>query len=227
MSAGHGLGEQRLVGPQTARSAAAYLSYSRLFPDLEELGRRYGRGVLVDLGCGNQPFLSYFQPYITHYIGLDPDRSNRNLDLVADSLQLPIADQAADTILCTQVLEHVPRPWQLFQEAARILRPGGHLILTAPMYWPLHEVPYDYFRYTPYGLRALTEQVGLEVKELRQEGGAWLNWGQCTALLLRHLRQPLLRTLLTSLVNRASDLLDRRFPIAEDTNNLALVARKL
>jgi SAM-dependent methyltransferase len=77
-----------------------------------------------------------------------------------------------DTVLLSDVLEHVPEPVSLLLEVARILSPGGRLILNVPfMYW-LHEVPNDYFRYTEYGLTALAKRAGFEVLLLEPYGGA-------------------------------------------------------
>jgi SAM-dependent methyltransferase len=69
------------------------------------------------------------------------------------------------------VLEHVPDPRGVLDSIAQVLRPGGVLILTAPHLSRLHEEPHDYYRYTGYGLRALSVAVGLEVVAISQHAG--------------------------------------------------------
>ena len=69
---------------------------------------------------------------------------------------LPFDAGSFDTVLCTEVLEHVAEPFRAVNEIARVLRPAGHVILTVPLYFPLHEeAGMNFFRYTPYGLRHL------------------------------------------------------------------------
>jgi SAM-dependent methyltransferase len=129
---------------------------------------RFGRGRLLDVGCGEKPF-KRFGRSVDEWIGLDvPDNPVADVHGYAD--QLPFADASFDTVLCTQVLEHVPDPAAVLHEFRRVLRDGGHVIVTAPQYWPLHEEPHDYYRYTPYGLRHLFEHAGLENVMMRSRG---------------------------------------------------------
>ena len=76
-------------------------------------------------------------------------------------------------MLSIQVIEHTPRPQALMSEMARVLRPGGLLILSAPFSGRLHEEPYDFFRYTPHGLRSMCDEAGLEVTEVHGQGNIW------------------------------------------------------
>jgi SAM-dependent methyltransferase len=84
-------------------------------------------------------------------------------------------------VLCTQVLEHTPSPARLLAECARVLRPGGVLILTAPFSFRVHSEPHDYFRYTKYGLDSLIGSQGLAVRILEARGGFWWVVGQKVA----------------------------------------------
>ncbi len=150
--------------------------------------RPYARGVLLDVGCGQRRHEGIFLPVVERYIGLDyPPVSSavwaaaggaRGVDIGADGQYLPIADAAVDTVLCTQVLEHVAEPAQLMRELARVLKPGGHAIITAPQEWGVHQEPYDFYRYTRYGLTHLAEQAGLRVLFVRARGGFWAMMGQ-------------------------------------------------
>lgn len=125
--------------------------------------------VLIDIGCGNKPYESLFPKW--YYIGLNPSVVDASPDVIGDAMNLPFANQQADAVLCTQVLEHVPRPWELMSECYRVIKPGGYLILSAPFYWPLHEEPWDFFRYTKHGLRSLSVEAGFEVRTLMADGG--------------------------------------------------------
>jgi SAM-dependent methyltransferase len=77
--------------------------------------------------------------------------------------ELPVPDQAYDLVLSGQVMEHVRRIWRWMAELARVCRPGGHVITISPVSWPFHEVPFDCWRAYPEGMRALSEEAGLEV----------------------------------------------------------------
>lgn len=66
------------------------------------------------------------------------------IDLVSDITDIPAPDAAFDAILCTEVLEHVPDPTKALDEFARLLGPGGKLILTAPFASLVHMAPYHY-----------------------------------------------------------------------------------
>ncbi len=136
----------------------------------------YARGRLLDLGCGDQPYRSVFK-HVDRYIGLDTP-SNGKVHVYGDGMKLPFRNGVFDTVLCNEVLEHVPEPAQLMAEVARVLRPGGILLLTAPQTWGLHLEPRDFYRYTKYGLRYLAEKSGLEVVELAPTCGLWATLAQ-------------------------------------------------
>ena len=141
----------------------------------------HARGRLLDIGCGSQRYQTLFA-YVDRYIGIDlpsnPASSSRSLSAFANGLSLPFAGGSFDTILCTEVLEHVPVPLSLMREIARVLRTGGYLILTTPQTWGLHEAPHDYYRYTEFGLRYLAERSGLTVESVRPTCGIWTTVGQ-------------------------------------------------
>ena len=149
--------------------------------------RSHATGVLLDVGCGGKPYHDLFEDRVTAHVGLDYPPTHLAVEDVAheavadvygDGARLPIRSGAVDTVLCTQTLEHVPEPWVVMDEIARVIRPGGCLILTAPMEWGLHAEPHDYYRYTEYGLRHLAERSGLEVAYVRPRGGFWALMGQ-------------------------------------------------
>lgn len=139
---------------------------------------KYAKGVLLDIGCGGKPYRHVFAGQVTRYIGLEHwAQPPMAADLVGSGICLSIRDAAVDTIVATQVLEHLPDPLSFFSECARVLRPGGHLILTAPLVAAEHEEPLDFYRFTQYGLRRLAGRVGLEMIELRPQGGLFTTIG--------------------------------------------------
>jgi len=145
-----------------------WLVLNALARDVQDALARYGSGTLFDVGCGAKPY-QHFGSRISKWIGVDvPENSHADLHGVA--YQIPAADGTADTILCTQVLEHLEQPDRALKEFSRVLRPGGHLILTAPQYWSLHEEPRDFYRYTSIGLQYLTTEAGLEFVQLVSQG---------------------------------------------------------
>jgi SAM-dependent methyltransferase len=118
------------------------------------------------LGCGSNPYKIYQPPQVAEWIGFDvPGNPEAEIHGYGDAL--PFVEESFDTVLCTEVLEHVADPGAVVREMARVLKPGGYVITTTPLYFPIHEAPYDFFRYTPYGLRYLFERAGFKIVELR------------------------------------------------------------
>ena len=165
--------------------------------------KRYARGRLVDIGCGSKPWRTLFAPYVSEHVGVDHVDSRRapgSVDVIAGAYDIPLTDGCADTILMSAVLEHLETPARALAEAHRLLAPGGHLILTAPLFWPLHEQPRDFFRYTPHGLRFLLEEAGFEAVEIVSLSGVWTTISiELSYALRRYRRGPL-----TPLVDGAS-----------------------
>ena len=131
----------------------------------------YTQGRLLDLGCGERPYSDLF-PHVELYVALDIAPYG-DVDVCANAEALPFRDGAFDTVLCTELLEHVPEPSRVLAEVSRVLQAGGHLLLTSPQTWGLHGEPYDYYRYTCYGLRYQAERSGLEVMEVAPTSGLW------------------------------------------------------
>jgi SAM-dependent methyltransferase len=94
-------------------------------------------------------------------------------DFLGDACQIPIRTAAVDIVFCTQVIEHVPHPEKMLREFRRVLKSTGLLILTGPMYWPLHEEPFDYFRFTKHGFAHLLKASGFSQWTIQEDGGDW------------------------------------------------------
>ncbi len=137
----------------------------------------HARGRLLDLGCGYVPYYGIYRGRIDETVCVDwagTVHKNDFLDHEADLNEgVPFLDDASfDTVLLTDVLEHIYKPAQLVAEAHRVLRPGGHLIIGVPFLYWIHEDPHDFHRYTEFALRRLVADAGLDLVSLRAYGGA-------------------------------------------------------
>jgi SAM-dependent methyltransferase len=125
-------------------------------------------GRVLDVGCGQKPYAQLFS--CEEYVGLELDtpanRKTKIADIYYDGDRFPLDDGRFDWVLTSQVLEHVFEPDNFIREIGRVLRPEGHLFLTVPFLWDEHEQPFDYARYSSFGLRYLLERNGFEI--LRQ-----------------------------------------------------------
>jgi len=131
-------------------------------------------GTVYDLGCGEKPYESFFRKFVQHYIGVDWSNTPHklNADIVADlNKTLPIDSGVAEVIISISVLEHLCEPQIMLNEAFRILKPGGTILLQVPWQWWIHEAPYDYYRYSPFGLKYLFEKSGFTKVDVQPTGG--------------------------------------------------------
>jgi len=145
-----------------------------------KLASRYAKGDLLDIGCGKKPYLEIFKNKVSSYIGLDLKEG----DVIGSALDLPFPDESFDTVFSSQVLEHVEDPFLMMREVTRVLKKGGYLILTAPLFWCLHEEPRDFFRFTKYSLQLLAEKAGLKVVYIKGLGCWPETIGQMISLFL-------------------------------------------
>jgi SAM-dependent methyltransferase len=140
-------------------------------------------GHVLDVGAGAQPYRRYLATGCS-YVSMDISH-NTGADIVGSVLEIPQDDDVFDGIICTEVIEHVNDPKGAIVELHRVSRSGAFLYLTAPMSWGLHYEPYDYFRYTKYGLTAILEEGGFRVLEVRQIGGVFvMAWARITDALV-------------------------------------------
>jgi SAM-dependent methyltransferase len=136
------------------------------------------QGRVLDVGCGQRPYEKTFFAGAKEYIGTDYLTDRSRPDVVCSALHLPFAAGSFETVVSTEVLEHVPEPLQALREMQRVLQPGGHLILSTPMYWPRHEAPYDFFRYPYDGLLHLLKESGFQITKLFNRGRSYAYLGQ-------------------------------------------------
>jgi len=138
--------------------------------------RRHAKGRLLDLGCGNVPLYAAYREFVADNICVDWAHTlhrNEHLDYEVDLTNtLPFSDSEFDTIILSDVLEHIPVPEQLWKEIARLLSRNGKVMMNIPFYYWLHEQPHDYYRYTEFALRRFVEISGLRLIQLEPIGGA-------------------------------------------------------
>ncbi len=135
---------------------------------------------LLDVGAGDSPYRELFGHL--EYESSDWQHSvhpgARAVDHVGPAHDLPVPDGTYDAVLCTQVLEHVPNPDDVLGELHRVLRPGGRLYLTVPLVWELHELPFDFFRYTPHGLARMLGDAGFVHLDIRPRNDCFTTLAQ-------------------------------------------------
>lgn len=169
--------KNRLTASRDAREVGIG---SRLMTDLiaefyDTSLKKYAKGRLLDLGCGKVPLYCAYRDYVTDNTCVDWANTlhgNPHLDHECDLTEpLLFADGEYDTVILSDVLEHIPGPEQLLGEISRIMAPGGVLLLNVPFFYWIHEEPHDFYRYTEFALRRLAEISGLEVIDLTPAGG--------------------------------------------------------
>jgi len=137
--------------------------------------RLHAKGRLLDLGCGKVPLFGAYSDYVTDIVCVDWENTrhkSEHLDLECDlGKALPFNDGEFNTIILSDVLEHLARPEELWSEMARMLAPRGRIILNVPFYYWIHEQPHDYHRYTEFMLRRFVADSGLKLLQLESLGG--------------------------------------------------------
>ncbi len=151
------------------------------------------KGTLLDVGCGYQPYKSLVLAYPSRaekYIGLDVANDKyQEPDIKWNGKLIPLHSASVECALATEVFEHCPDPDAVMGEVLRVLKPGGMLFLTVPFLWPLHDVPHDEYRYTPFALQRHLEKAGFTQVQLKALGGWDASLAQMIALWLR--RRPM------------------------------------
>jgi len=213
----------RLVTDLTARWYQAHIA-------------QYVRGRLLDLGCGKIPLFEAYRNFVSTNVCVDWGNSlhrNSHLDFECDLTQtLPFADGEFDTIILSDVLEHIPEPQLLWREMARVLSNRGRILLNVPFLYWLHEEPHDYYRYTAHALERFAKLAELRIAHLSAIGGAPEVLADILAKNLVHvplfgrplaaITQSMARLFIdTGPGRKLSERTSRRFPLA-----YALVAEK-
>lgn len=128
------------------------------------------QGVILDFGCGSKPYEALFTNS-TQYIGVDiqasgHDHETSKIDFFYDGKRLPFEDSQFDAVVSFEVFEHVFNFEDVLSEIRRVLKPNGLLLISVPFAWAEHEIPYDFARYTSFGLKHILEDKGFEIVSL-------------------------------------------------------------
>lgn len=196
------------------------------------------KGVLYDLGCGEKPYKTLFEQYCENYLGVDWSNSLHEIsaDVLANLNEiLPIDSSSADTVVSISVLEHLSEPQNMLNEAYRMLRPGGNIVLQVPFQWRVHEEPYDFFRYTSHGLKYMFEKAGFADIKIIPLSGFWSMWflklNYQTARLVRG--PGVVRLLVMGLLmpiwwfnQMLAPVIDKSWPSTEETIGYFVAATK-
>lgn len=132
---------------------------------------RYISGVVLDAGSGEiRRYKSFFK--FDKYLTLDI-KPNSGVDIVGSVEDIPLESSSIDSIISTQVLEHVKNPQKAISEFYRVLKSGGYCLVTAPQLNELHEEPHDYFRFTQFGLKEIFKNSGFKIILIERRGSFW------------------------------------------------------
>ena len=230
---------QRLTRGPTGRFTPwkfNWLANHKIIAALERV-RAHAHGDLLDVGCGSKPFAPLFAGRVRRYWGTDLSASrylaDQRPDAYATAEAQPFRDRSFDTVLGLSMLTYLSEPGRMIAEAARLLRPGGVLILEFTQMVPLHDEPHDYFRFTRFGAEYLLRRAGLEPVEVVPVGGLWARVGLSTIAALERLNRGPTRVLtelpvrlLYLVLQLGFELLDRLFFDPREVLAHIVVARK-
>jgi SAM-dependent methyltransferase len=228
----------RLSSTKLKKKAPDYIHLYLLLKDIEAAITNYASGDILDLGCGNKPYEAWYNPKTTSQTGCDIIQSDKNrVDVICLATELAFEDKKFDTVLATQVLEHVYDHHAMIKESYRVLKQNGHIILTVPFTWELHEEPYDFFRLTKHGLKELFLEAGFEIVYIKANGGKWAAIFQMfintvySTFKYKTIKAKLLKIIfmelrLTSLINQIALWIDKRHFDEWWTLNYIVVAKK-
>lgn len=141
-----------------------YFARKGLYLNIKEIGPQI-IGKTLDIGCGSKPYEHLYDS--SEYIGLEFDtpenRDLKNADYFYDGNKFPFDDNIFDSIVGNEVFEHVFNPEAFLAEVSRVLKKDGSLFLTMPFVWDEHEQPFDYARYSSFGIKTILEKHGFKI----------------------------------------------------------------
>ena len=213
-----------------------WLANHKIVAALERV-REHAGGELLDVGCGSKPFAPVFAGRVRRYWGTDLAGSRylgeARPDAFATAEAQPFRHETFDTVLGLSMLTYLPEPLRMLREARRVLKPEGVLILEFTQMVPLHDEPYDYFRFTRYGAEWLLRQAGFEPVTFVPVGGLWARVGLSTIASLNRLNRGPTRMLteipvrvLYIVLQLGFELLDRVFFDPREVLAHIVVARR-
>lgn len=142
--------------------------------------------LILDVGAGSCPYrklFSHCEYRAQDFSGLRPVQLRHGaygrIDYVCDASSIPVEDATFDAVLCTEMLEHVTDPYTVVCELSRILKPGGRLLLTAPLGSGIHQEPHHYYGgFTPYWYQHYLSKLDFQSIDIQANGGSLKFFGQ-------------------------------------------------
>lgn len=148
-----------------------YFVRKNLYKNIREFAFLFD-GKVLDFGCGAKPYKELFKR-CSEYIGCDieisgHDHKSEQIDVFYDGKKIPFEDEYFDNIFTSEVFEHVFNLDPILDELYRVLKPGGYMLATVPFIWNEHEIPFDYGRYTSFGIKSLLKHHGFRIVKLKK-----------------------------------------------------------
>ncbi|MBL7699255.1 MAG: class I SAM-dependent methyltransferase [Chitinophagaceae bacterium] len=208
-----------------------------LFLNIKKMAPRLS-GRLLDFGCGRKPYENLFS--VDEYIGIDMENTghehkNSKIDVFYDGKNIPFPDNSFDSVFCSEVFEHIFNLDEIIVEIKRVMKTGGKMLITVPFAWHEHETPYDFGRYTSFGIKHLLDKHGFEVVEFQKSGNFARVHCQLTALYFYSIINTknkvldfILRMLFIIPINVIGSILLILFPVNKTWyfNNVVLAVKK-
>ena len=200
---------------------------------------KYCRGKTVDIGAGYAKYRDLIKQYCDSYLTVDNmssqyqfERVDKKIDVISDVTETPFGDNEFDTVICTEVLEHVEDPFKLISEISRILKGGGYAIISSAWAAPYHREPKDYWRFSPDAYELLARRSGLEITEIYQKGGffslAFYFFGRSVDLNTKKLRKFVNYFSWINLVlTKIFEYFDKYYKTQDSIGHLVVVRKKL
>jgi SAM-dependent methyltransferase len=214
-----------------------YIIRRGLFRAIKDLAP-FISGSILDFGCGSKPYESLFSGAAS-YLGVDLEVTGHNhedskIDVFYDGKILPFDDAQFDAVVSFEVFEHVFNLPEALREINRVTKCGGFLLISVPFAWNEHEVPYDFARYTSFGISHTLRSAGYEIIEIKktttyllavfQMFMAYLMQTEPRLRALRYLRQICVMFPCTLAAYAVNSLLPKRY---EYYCNIVLLAKKI
>jgi len=145
-------------------------------------------GKVLDVGSGNY---NRYQHLLSceSMVCFDVEDSE-NVDVVGSVYKLPFEDNEFDSLISTEMLEHIEYLDKAISEMSRVLKAGGNILVSVPQTGGMHSEPYDYWRFTRYGLASMFERNGFKVVAYEQNGGFFSVITQTITRYIKRLFRP-------------------------------------
>jgi SAM-dependent methyltransferase len=183
--------------------------------------------LVLDAGAGEGQYRTLLgaHRYESADFEQEADKTYQRNTYVCDLGSIPVEDDRFDLVVMTQVLEHLPDPIGVLREMRRVLKPGARIWASTPLFFEEHDQPYDFYRYTQFGLRHIFVTAGF--------GDLRLNWLEGYAgtvayelnVAARSVRSRPVRTVLRALSGLGAEVdVRRRITSVGHPKNYTMVA---